>query len=419
MPVTGGRGEREPPAHPPVLIEGGTLVLEDGTLEDGALLLAGGRIAYAGPADLVPPYLTLPGGPTLAARQCRRYDARGHWVFPGFFDLHVHGGGGADTMHGTAAALQRIAEVHAAHGTAHLVATTTSQEHRRVLAAVRAVRDAMALSRGEAWQGARIAGVHLEGPYVNPARAGAQDRAHLRPPDLEELAEIAGAAGDGFLLATLAPELPGAEEAIDFLTRRGVTVAMGHTDARFEQALAAMEKGVRHVTHTFNAMSPLHHREPGAAGAALLSGPEVTCEVIADGVHVHPRVIHALWRLKGAGGICLVTDAVAAAGMPEGEYELGGRKVTLKGGACRLADGTLAGSALTMDRAVAYVVREVGVPVHEAAAMAALTPARAVGLAGRKGSLRVGKDADVAILDHDFQCVATFVKGRAVFDKAH
>src|SRR5690606_2616493 len=150
-----------------------------------------------------------------------------------------------------------------------------------------------------------------------------------------------------------------------------------------------------------------------------LSGPEVTCEVIADGVHVHPRVIHALWRLKGAGGICLVTDAVAAAGMPEGEYELGGRKVTLKGGAGRLADGTLAGRGLTLGRAVGDGGGAVGGPVPGAAAVAALPPARAVGLAGRKGSLRVGKDADVAILDHDFQCVATFVKGRAVFDKAH
>jgi len=404
-------------AHRPVLIDGGTLVLEDGTLENGALVLIEGRIAYAGPADLLPPEIAPPGGATVSLRECERYDATGQWVFPGFIDVHVHGGGGADTMDASVDSLRRIAEVHGAHGTTTMLATTTTEAHDRVIAAAKAVREAMALSAAPGWCGARIAGLHLEGPYVNPKRAGAQNPAFMRSADLGELGEIVSCLEEGFRLVTLAPELPGADEAIAFLRRCGVTVSMGHTDATFEQAFAALQKGVTHVTHTYNAMRPLHHRDPGVVGAAFLSGSGVLCEVIADGIHVHPRAIEALWRAKGTSGLCLITDAIAATGMPEGEYELGRLKVSLKGRECRLADGTLAGSVLTMDEAVGFMVREVGVPVHEAAAMASLNPARAARLEARKGALRVGKDADVAVLDSGFRAVATFVGGRLIFGR--
>lgn len=402
-------------AHPPVLISGGTLVLEDGTLEGGALVLIDGRIAYAGPEDCLPPEIVPPGGAPVSLRDCVRYGAEGRWLFPGFVDVHVHGGGGADTMDASLDALRTIARVHGAHGTTSLLATTTTEAHERLMAAARVVRQAMTLSGEPDWPGARIAGLHLEGPYVNPRRAGAQNPAFMRPPDLAELGELVAALEEGFRLITLAPELPGAGEAIAFLRRCGVTVSMGHTDASLEEAAHALELGVTHVTHTYNAMRPLHHRDPGVVGAALLSGPGVRCEVIADGIHVHPGAIKALWRLKGTAGLCLVTDAIAAAGMPEGRYALGRLDVIVQGRECRLQDGTLAGSVLTMDRAVGFMVREVGVPVHEAAAMAALNPARSVGLDARKGSLRVGKDADVAVLDADFRTVATFVGGRAVF----
>jgi N-acetylglucosamine-6-phosphate deacetylase len=401
--------------HRPICITGGKLVLEESVLEDGAVVLMEGRIAYAGPADLVPPAIAPPGGEAVPFSEWERYDAQGAWVFPGFVDVHIHGGGGADTMDGTVEALRRIASLHAAHGTTCVLATTTTESQERIVAAARAVREAMALSKEDGWHGASIAGMHLEGPYINPKRAGAQNPAYIRPASVAELEEVMAILEEGFRLVTLAPEMEGAKEAIEFLRRAGVAVSMGHTDATFEQAKAGFDAGITHVTHTYNAMRPLHHRDPGVVGAAFLSGPEVRCEVIADGVHVHAKAIEALWRAKGTDGICLVTDAIAAAGMPEGEYELGRLQVTVKGRECRLADGTLAGSVLTMDQAVGFMVREVGVPVHEAAQMAALNPAREAGLDARKGSLRVGKDADVAVLDADFRTVATWVGGRRVF----
>lgn len=401
--------------HPPVCITGGKLVLEESVLDDGALVLIDGRIAYAGPADLIPPSIVPPGGEPVPSDKWERYDARGYWVFPGFIDLHVHGGGGADTMDLSVDALRRIAALHGAHGTTSLLATTTTESHQRIVAAAQAVRQAMALSNDPDWLGARIVGMHLEGPYVNPKRAGAQNKAFMRSADLAELGEVVAILEEGFRLVTLAPELDGAKEAIEYLRRAGVTVSMGHTDATFEEAVAGLALGISHVTHTYNAMRPLHHRDPGVVGAAFLSGPNVRCEVIADGIHVHPNAIEALWRIKGTEGICLVTDAIAAAGMPDGQYELGRLKVTVQGRECRLDDGTLAGSVLTMDRAVGFMVREVGVPVHEAAAMAALNPARQIGLDALKGSLRVGKEADVAVLDSEFRTVATWVGGRRVF----
>lgn len=402
--------------HRPVCIANGKLVLEDGVLEGGAVAMIDGRIAYVGPYEYMPPSIVPPGGEPVSLAECERYDAGGCWVFPGFVDVHIHGGGGADTMDGSVEALQRIAKLHGSHGTTSLLATTTTEAHERIINAARAVRRAMSLSEEPDWPGARIVGMHLEGPYVNPKRAGAQNTAHMRPADLEELGEIVSVLEEGFRLVTLAPELPGASEAISYLRRAGVTISLGHTDASFEVAAAAFAEGISHVTHTYNAMRPLHHRDPGVVGAAFLSGSSVLCEVIADGIHVHPKAIEALWRIKGAGGLCLVTDAMAAAGMPEGVYELGGLQVTVKGRECRLADGALAGSVLTLDSAVGFMVREVGVPVHEAAMMASFNPARQIGLDGRKGSLRVGKDADIAVLDEEFRAVATWVGGRLVFD---
>lgn len=401
--------------HRPVCITGGKLVLEDGVLEDGALVMIEGRIAYVGPGEYLPPSIVPPGGEPVSLSRCERYDARGRWVFPGFIDVHVHGGGGADTLDGTVDALRRMAALHGSHGTTSLLATTTTEAYERIMQAARGIREAMSLSEGPDWPGARILGLHLEGPYINPKRAGAQNPAFMRPADLGELGEIVAALEEGFRLVTLAPELPGAGEAIDYLRRAGVTVSIGHTDATFEQAMAAFAQGARHVTHTYNAMRPLHHRDPGVVGAAFLSGPSVLCEVIADGIHVHPKAIEALVRLKGASGICLVTDAIAAAGMPEGEYELGRLKVTVKDRQCRLADGALAGSVLTLDQAVGFMVQQVGVPVHEAAMMASLNPARQLGMDSRKGSLRVGKDADVTVLDEAFNAVATWVGGNPVF----
>lgn len=396
----------------PTLIVGGRLVLEDQVLEDGALLLADGRIAYAGPKDFVPPVILLPEDKgTIPLDSCRRFDAGGAWIFPGFIDLHVHGGAGADTMDAELDSLQRIARLHASHGTTGMLATTMTESMDRVKAACHGVKEAVAASLRPDWQGAVIHGVHLEGPYINPKRAGAHAPDLMRTPDIAELGDIVSILEDAFKLITLAAELPGGSEALAYLDRAGVVVSLGHTDATFDQANALFDAGARHLTHTYNAMRSLHHREPGALGAAL-TRPGVLCELIADGIHVHAAAVKIMIGAKGADEVCLITDAMAACGMPEGEYTLGPKKVIVKDGSCRLEDGTLAGSVLTMDRAVGWVIEEVGVKPWEAARMAAYNPARQLGLHERKGSLQIGKDADVTVLNDRFEAIATFIEGR-------
>jgi len=401
--------------HPPTVIYNGRVVLEHAVLEKGAVIFANGRIAYLGPQDVLPKVIHLPGGlEPVRVGDGESIDAGGGWIFPGFIDVHVHGGGGADTMNGTLEAIETISRTHARHGTTALLPTTMTAPHDQIMGAARAVRAAMERWRTAPWPGARVLGMHLEGPYINPKQAGAQDPKYMRRADIGELGEILSVLEDGFRLATIAPELPGGAEALEYLHRAGVIVSIGHSDATIDEAAEAFRAGVDHVTHTFNGMRGLHHREPGTVGAALLS-EKALCEVIADGIHVHPEAIRLLWMVKGTAGVCLVTDAIEAADMPEGTYRLGGQTVTVKDGACRLASGSLAGSILTMERAVRFMVREVGVPPHDAARMASLNVAEQLRISGRKGSLKIGKDADIVLLDSDFDVVRTWVEGRLVY----
>ncbi len=391
------------------------VVLEHAVLEKGAVILVGDRIAYLGPQDVLPKVVNLPASTDTVDTTCGdAYDADGGWVFPGFIDGHIHGGGGADTMNGTPEAIETIARVHARHGTTAFLPTTMTAPHDDIMGAARAVKEAMHRSREEAWSGARVLGMHLEGPYLNPKRAGAQDPKWMRRADLSELGEILSVLEDGFKLATIAPEIPGGAEALEYLHRAGVVVSIGHSDATMEEASEAFRAGVDHVTHTYNGMRGLHHRDPGTVGAALLS-EQALCEVIADGIHVHPDAIRLLWMMKGTSGVCLITDAIESADMPDGVYQLGGQQVTVKDGACRLENGSLAGSMLTMERAVRFMVREVGVPPADAARMASLNLASQLRISGRKGSLKVGKDADVVLLDSDFQVLKTWVEGKLVY----
>lgn len=341
----------------------------------------------------------------------RVVDCGGGWVVPGFVDLHVHGGGGGDFMDADPSSQRRAARFHARHGTTGLLATTVTASPERTLAAIRALR-AAAAEPDE--QGARILGIHLEGPYLNPARGGAQNPQWMRDPDREEFAAWREAAGPYLKLLTLAPERGRALDLIRDAREAGVVVAAGHSDATYEQMAAAVEAGVSHVIHTFNGMRGLHHREPGVVGAAL-DFEVVTCELIADGLHVHPAALRLLYRVKGTAGAVLVTDAIAAAGLPDGHYELGGLAIRVIGGRAELADGSsLAGSTLTMDRAVRNAVRCMGVSIVEAVTMASTTPARLIGWGHRKGRLAPGYDADLVLLDSSLRVRATMVEGRFV-----
>lgn len=343
-----------------------------------------------------------------------------HLVAPGFVDVHVHGGDGADVngvdSASLAESLDRLSRFHAAHGTTTMLATTVSDTPERLAASLTAI----AAAARRRLPGGRIAGAHLEGPFLAPSRRGAQDPSTLRPPDPGELDRLLGLASGSLAMVTLAPELPGAGELIGRLRREGVVVALGHSDADFETAEAAFEAGASHVTHLFNAMAPLHHRRPGLVGAALRRR-DVTLELVADLHHVHPAVMALVARLA-PGRVVAVTDCTPAAGLPPGRRRLGRLEVVLEGDRVELADepGTLAGSVLTMDRAVANLVSHAGLPLEEALAAATAVPGRLLERAGLPGAgqLAVGGPADLVVLGPGLDVAATMVAGRAVHDPA-
>jgi len=368
----------------PLLVEGARVCAAEGVWEPGWLLTDGPRIAALGPGE--PP----------AAGGAERIDGAGGTLLPGFIDLHVHGGAGAEAMDGEVDGLLRMARFHATHGvTAILPTTWTASE-----TATRRAVEAIAAATGPVEGGATILGAHLEGPWINPARCGAQDASLIRPPDPAEARRLfdadAGAGGGGVRLVALAPELDGAHRLIGECRDRGVAVAAGHTEAGFEAMTEAVRLGVRHVTHTFNAMGGFGHREPGTAGAALAL-PELRCELIADGVHVHPAAMAVLARAKGPEGVVLVSDATRAAGLPEGPVDLGGRAARHEGGAVRLADGTLAGSALTLDVALGRFAAACGWGWEHLWRAAAGNAAAAPGPA-TKGRAAPGADAGLVLL---------------------
>lgn len=338
-------------------------------------------------------------------------DLGNRWIAPGFIDLHVHGGGGAQFNTDAASEVAEVAAFHARHGTTSLLATTVAAAVPDLLTSLHAIRAAADERRG-----ARILGAHLEGPFVSRDRPGAMDAASFLRVDLEVARRLVLAAEGCVSMMTLAPELPGALELIGELVEAGVVVSLGHSAASFEQAVAAVRAGARSVTHLFNAMAPFGHRAPGLVGAALELA-ELNCELICDGVHVDPVGLRLALRSKGAGGLRLVTDAVSAAGMPDGVYPLGPASVLVLGGRATVAGlDTLAGSTLTMDAAVRNAVGLMGVSVPDAVAMASSVPARVLGLDDRLGSIAPGFDADLVVLDDELRAVGTMVGGRWVGD---
>jgi len=321
---------------------------------------------------------------------------------PGFIDLHVHGGGGADTMQ-AGTAIDTIARTHAQHGTTALLATTMTAPHAEIVAALQALVPACRRRAGGA---ARVLGVHLEGPYISPDKLGAQP-AFAAAPDVAEILALHAIAPIRVL--TLAPELPGALEAIPALVAAGMRVQIGHSAASYEVACAALAQGAVGFTHLFNAMSALHHRTPGVAGAALAHARHA--ELIPDLLHVHRGAVHA--ALRAIPGLYCVTDSTSAAAMPDGEYTLGRHRVTKCLGGVRLADGTLAGSTLTMDQALRNLVGPLGLPLVQAAQRLATQAARYLGLPDR-GAIAAGAYADLVRCDEQLTLQGVMVEGEAV-----
>jgi len=338
----------------------------------------------------------------------RQIDASGWKLLPGFIDLHVHGAVGIEVMDGSPEGLREIARFYASHGVTAFLPTTWAASREDILGALRAVAEVA----GRVQDGATILGAHLEGPYLNPDRCGAQDVGQIRRVDRAEALEFLET-GLVRLLA-LAPEFPESLWLIDECVRRNVTVSAAHTLATYEQMQIAVAHGLTHVTHCFNAMSGLGHRQLGTVGAAMAL-PQINCELIADNIHVHPAAQKILVDVKGTSHVILVTDAIRGAGLPDGEYRIDNRTVTIQDGAVRLPGGTLAGSILTMDVALKNVLQASGRPLSEAWQMSSLNAARAIGISARKGSLEAGKDADFVLLDEDFMVRMTAAEGEIVF----
>jgi N-acetylglucosamine-6-phosphate deacetylase len=390
------------PGRPPRdsrLLTGGMIVTPRGVLTPGWIRLAGNLVDAVGTGD-PPEWLA----PEWLAPEWPAVDLRGRWVLPGFVDMHVHGGGGASFTEGTEDDARKAAEFHRAQGTTSMLASL-------VTAPLAELEARSALLAGLADDGL-IDGLHLEGPFLSPARRGAQDPRHMIAPDVAVFERLHAAARGHLRVITLAPELPGALAVIQAARQAGVIVAVGHTDATAEATTAAIGAGATHATHLFNGMRPPHHREPGAAGA-LLDRDEVTCEVIADGVHLHDIAVRLTARAAGPGRLVLVSDAMAAAGMPDGRYQLGSMHVTVAGGVARLQEdlAAIAGSTATLADVVRHAIAA-GLPVRDVAAAASTTPARVLGLGDRTGTLRPGLAADLVVCGDDFRPRAVMRQGQ-------
>jgi N-acetylglucosamine-6-phosphate deacetylase len=345
-------------------------------------------------------------------------DLAGNYLAPGFIDLHVHGAVGRDTMEGSADAFRAICDFHARGGTTSLVLTTATAPLEKIVDVLNAVRDSIQRRARRSRPTSAIAGVHVEGPFISRAKCGAQREEFIQDPSPAGVQQLLDHA-DVIKRVTIAPELPGALEAIRNFRAHGISVSGGHSDAWDEDARAAFDHCMRSVTHTFNCMSNARRRGIYRVGGLLefaLSEPQISCELIADGHHVSPTLMKMLYRAKGPGWICLVTDATAGAGLPDGShFSLFGNDCIVEAGVCLLADrSALAGSVSQMIDLVRTMVNKVNLPLHEAVGMATQNPARAVGLE-TKGRLAVGSDADFVVLSPELDVLRTFSAGEEIF----
>ncbi|MFS0554723.1 N-acetylglucosamine-6-phosphate deacetylase [Brevibacillus sp. 179-C9.3 HS] len=380
----------------------GNIVADGQEINDGLVVVMNGTITYAGEAaayaKALPEHVvTVENG----------------WICPGFVDMHMHGINGYDTMDGTPESLQAISSALARHGVTSFLATTMTAPYDHL----EQVLVNIAQNSKEGLPGAQTIGIHLEGPWINPRYKGAQKEENIAIPKLDAVQKLYGLAEGLIKVVTIAPEQPEALEAIAWLKERDVIVSAGHTGATFAQATEAIDAGVRHFTHCFNAMTGLHHREPGVVGAAMYH-EHLSTELIADGIHVHPAVMKILYRVKTAERLALVSDSMRAAAMGEGTYDLGGQEVHVHDNQAKLADGTLAGSILTLNRAVGNMVTLSGVALPDAVEMASSTPACILGMGERKGRLAAGYDADITVLNEQFDVTMTFVGGKEVYHQS-
>ncbi|MER7727939.1 N-acetylglucosamine-6-phosphate deacetylase [Streptomyces sp. NPDC096323] len=367
------------------VLSGARVVLPTGTVENGRVIVEGTRIAGS----------TAEGAPAI--------DLSGHWIVPGFVDMHNHGGGGASFTSGTVDEVLTGVRTHREHGTTTLVASTVTGEMHFL--AERAGILSELVEQGD------LAGIHFEGPFISPCRKGAHSEDLLRHPDPAEVRKLMDAARGTAKMFTLATELPGGIDSVRLLAEHGVIAAIGHTDATYEQTVEAIDAGATVATHLYNAMPALGHRAPGPI-AALLEDERITVELINDGTHLHPAALELAYHHAGAHRVALITDAMDAAGFGDGRYQLGPLAVDVEDGVARLVEGgSIAGSTLTLDTAFHRAVTIDRIPVGDVVQSISANPARLLGVYDRVGSLEPGKDADLVVLDEDFRLTGVMRKG--------
>ncbi|WP_164821648.1 N-acetylglucosamine-6-phosphate deacetylase [Paenibacillus koleovorans] len=378
-----------------LVLQNGSIYTPGGVIENGYLIVReNGEIEAIG------------AGQAPSAGDAEVRDCTGLLVLPGFIDVHVHGGGGVGMLEATFEGLEGMSRYHAQFGTTAFLATSSTTDMDRIKRALRNAAESIGKTTG-----AELAGIHLEGPYLNEIRRGAQSKDHIRLPQIDEIQELLNEAGGHIRLVTLAPEVEGGLKASAWLAEQGVTVSAGHSNATFAEMEAAVQHGVNHTTHHFNGMSPFHHRDPGLAGAGMIL-PELTTELICDGIHVHPGAVKLLFEVKKPEGVCMITDAIFAAGLPNGDY----KNIVVKDGVIMLSDGSsLAGSSLTMLQALKNVIRFTGLSLETVLPSLTAVPARQVRLDQTKGSLEPGKHADFLLLTPELELQATFVRGKEVY----
>lgn len=367
-------------------------------IPDAGILIRDGVIDSIGPrSDMM-----LPSAAT-------EITAPDYTAVPGFIDVHIHGAGGRDVMEGSDDALGTVAKTIARHGTTSFAATTVTASPDDTCRSVEGIANYITHQFESTENKAEVLGIHYEGPFINRERRGVHPAEWVQLPSAELLHRLLKAASGQGRIITIAPELLGAVPCIKAAREAGLVVAMGHTDATYEQARAAIAQGVRHAVHVYNAMRPFSHRDSGVIGAVLTS-EEVTGELIADGVHVEEPAMRILLQAKGPLGVILISDGLSATGMPDGKYMLGKFEVTVSGGVCRNAEGKLAGSTLTLDRALRNVV-SLGIGVADALQMLTANPAKLLGIEFKKGNLRSGADADIVLLNQNLEIANVWTRG--------
>ena len=384
-----------------ILLHAARAVTPTTEIPDAGILIRDGVIEAVGSRQ----DMRLPAG-------AAEISASGQTVIPGFVDVHIHGAGGHDVMEGTEQAMSAVAKRLARHGTTSFLATTVTASPDDTCRSVEGIAHYITRQFEATQPKAEVLGIHYEGPFLNKVRRGVHPAEWIQLPSADLLQRFLQTAAGNARILTIAPELLGAAPCIKAARDAGVVVAMGHTDATYEQARAGIALGVRHAVHVYNAMRPFSHRDSGVIGAVLTS-PEVTAELIADGVHVEEAAMRILLQAKGTGSVILISDGLSATGMPDGRYMLGKFEVTVSGGVCRNSEGKLAGSTLTLDRALRNVVA-LGIPFPDGVRMLTANPAKLLGIEFKKGALRTGADADIILLDENLQVTNVWTRGLPV-----